>query len=191
MKINDWLTVLAILLAPLVAIQVSMFIERRKERRQRQLALFRTLMTTRASGLAPDHVTALNTIDIEFYAKDAKSKAVLSAWKAYLDHLSSGDDPPDKAWHTRREDLLIDLLHQMAIKLGYDFDKTAIRRTVYFPKGYGDVEGDQFKIRKGLVSVLEGKKPIAVTIEAGSNPPAPEENQFFANLGKAISEPKK
>jgi hypothetical protein len=34
--------------------------------------VFRTLMTTRASRMAPDHVQALNMIDVEFAGDDRK-----------------------------------------------------------------------------------------------------------------------
>src|SRR5687767_2733026 len=103
----DWINIVAILVAPLVAVQVSLWLERRKERRSRQLETFRTLMATRASGLAPDHVKALNMIDVEFYGSDASSRAVLQAWKAYLDHLNVASTASE-AWGTKREDLLVD-----------------------------------------------------------------------------------
>src|SRR5439155_23554849 len=67
---SDWLTVAAIVLAPLVALRVSVWLDRRKEKRQRQFLIFQTLMATRASGLAPEHVQALNMIDVEFYGAD-------------------------------------------------------------------------------------------------------------------------
>jgi hypothetical protein len=92
-KATDWINIVAILVAPLVAVQLSLWLERRKQRRLRQLETFRTLMATRASGLAPDHVKALNMIDVEFYGSDKGSKAVLQAWRAYLDHLNMAATP--------------------------------------------------------------------------------------------------
>ena len=79
MSLTDALMVAAVLLAPLIAIQVSVFLEIRREKRQRRLKLFRTLMMTRAARLVPDHVNALNMIDIEFSGTDAKSKEVRAA----------------------------------------------------------------------------------------------------------------
>ena len=43
---TDVLAILAILTAPLVALQVSRWLAERKETRERQIQIFRTLMTT-------------------------------------------------------------------------------------------------------------------------------------------------
>jgi hypothetical protein len=161
-KATDWINIVAILVAPLVAVQLSLWLERRKQRRLRQLETFRTLMATRASGLAPDHVKALNMIDVEFYGSDKGSKAVLQAWRAYLDHLNMAATPSE-AWGTRREDLLVDLLQAMAMHLGFEFDRTAIRRTSYFPRGYGEAELEQLEIRKLLLAILRGERGFRST----------------------------
>lgn len=157
------LEIIAVLLSPLVALQVSELLQRRRERRDRQVYVFRTLMTTRASGLAPEHVQALNMIDIEFHGSDKRSKAVLNAWKAYLDQL--GVPQTDSAfWHAKKEDLFVDLLYEMSRYLSYDFDKTHIRRTSYFPKGYGELELDQFELRKGLLSLMRGERSLPIHV---------------------------
>lgn len=180
MTLTDIIAIAAVLLSPLVALQVSEALHRRREKRQRQLHVFRTLMSTRASGLAPEHVQSLNMIDIEFHGSDTRSKAVLNAWKAYLDHLNTLQTD-STIWGSRREDLFVDLLYEMSRYLGYEFDKTHIRRTSYFPVGYGDLESDQYTLRKGLVRVLTGQTsfPIVVTGVAqpeGSDSP-PEETR--------------
>lgn len=168
----DWLTLLAVLLSPLLAVQVTAFIERRRQSRERRLNIFRTLMGTRATGLSPDHVQALNMIDIEFYWKgkwkiysDHKAEEVLRAWRIYLDHLSDKKSFTEESWAEKRIDLFIELLHKMAVSLGYDFDKVHIKRTSYFPQSYGDMEDDQHIIRKGLVALMKGEisLPLKVT----------------------------
>jgi hypothetical protein len=165
-------SILAVLVSPLVALQVSSWLAKRKERRERRLYVFRTLMATRASGLAAEHVQALNLIDIEFHGSDAKSKAVLNAWKAYLDHL--GISQTDGAvWGAKREDLFVDLLYEISRYLGYGFDRTHIRRTSYFPRGYGDLESDQLAIRKGLAAIMKGQASFPIFL-TGMNSPTPD-----------------
>jgi hypothetical protein len=184
MSPSDILSIAAVLLSPLVALQISEVIGRRRERRQRRLNVFRTLMATRASVLAPEHVQALNMIDIEFHGSDTQSRAVLNAWKAYLDHLNQTQT--DAAlWGSRREDLFVDLLYEMSRHLDYDFDKTHIRRTSYFPKGYGDLEADQLAIRKALVSMLSGKESFPIFLTGMNQPPAAPETP---ELGPGESE---
>jgi hypothetical protein len=164
MKTYDWLMLLAVLLSPFLAVYANILIERRRQRRERRLLIFKTLMATRASGLSPDHVQALNMIDIEFYGRDKKSKEVLQAWKSYLDHLGDQESYSDNSWVERRIDLFIDLIHKMSISLGYDFDKVHIKRTSYFPKGFGELEADQTIIRKGIVAWLKGELSVPMRV---------------------------
>ena len=86
---SNALMILAILLAPLVALQIQRRLDFRREIRERKLAIFRTLMTTRANKVSVSHVESLNMIDIEFFGDSDKergppktSDAVL--WRAML-----------------------------------------------------------------------------------------------------------
>jgi len=81
MNISDWLAILAILAAPIVALQIQKYIEDRKEIRARKMQIFRTLMATRATRLDAKHIEALNMIDIEFF----KNEKVTEKWKLLLD----------------------------------------------------------------------------------------------------------
>ena len=161
MSYADAMMVAAVLLAPLIAIQVSVRLEIRREKRQRRMNLFRTLMMTRAARLAPDHVNALNMIDIEFSGGDRKSKEVRAAWKAYLDILTSAD-LTSEVGSERALDLFVELLYHLAVHVGYDFDRTHLRRGAYFPRGFGESELDQLAIRAGVRDLLEGRRPLPV-----------------------------
>ena len=156
-----WIYTISVLLAPLIALQVSEILQKRKEARSRRLWIFKTLMATRASRLNFEHVQALNMIDIEFHGNGAKDKAVLESWKAYLNHFNTRGLSPEN-WVTRGDDLFIDLLHAMSRRLGYGFEKTAIRSTSYFPEAHGRLEADQAAIRAGLAEVLQGKRAIPI-----------------------------
>ena len=125
-------------------------LRRRRERHERKLDVFRTLMAHRAAGLSPAHVEALNRIDIEFRG----NRKVTAAWKSYIDHLNDHSLTPE-TWGARKEDLLTDLLSEMARALNYDFDRVHIKRAAYYPQGYGDIDQDQLAIRKGLAAVLK------------------------------------
>ena len=173
MMIGDWLMIAAVLLAPIVAVQVSQLLERRREGRQRRLAVFRTLMTTRRSRLAPDHIQALNMIDVEFSGTDKKSRAVVDAWKAYLDHLNDSSMSME-VWTARGDDLFVDLVYNVATAVGYDFDKTHLRRASYYPRGYGEAEWDQQIIRRGFREVLEGKRWIPIGLAPTESQPQQE-----------------
>jgi hypothetical protein len=171
MELKDWLNVVAVLLSPLFAVQITVWLADRKEKRGRMLALFHTLMATRGSlgangRLAPEHVKALNMIDIEFHGVKSASP-IVDAWKGYLDHLNNlapANDAQWEVWNSKREDLMVSLLHAMGTVLGYKFDQTFIRRTTYAPQGYADIELDGFKMRKALVEVLHGRRALRMAV---------------------------
>src|SRR5688572_26872426 len=79
-----WFSVVSVMISPLIAVQVTVWLQRNREKRERQLSVFKTLMRTRASGMAPEHVQALNMIDVEFYDGPKRPGAVVRSWKAYL-----------------------------------------------------------------------------------------------------------
>ncbi len=163
MTIADWLMITAVLIGPIIAVRLTRYLDNKKEIRERKLNIFKTLMATRSYTVSWDHVLTLNRIDLEFDTNNKKEKAVIEAWKAYLDLLGNKEMPPEQ-WATRRVDLLVDLLHTMAKDLDYDFDKTHIKNSSYSPMAHGEIEDFQKALRKGVIDLLDGKKAIPMQI---------------------------
>jgi hypothetical protein len=182
-------TIAAIVLAPVIAIGVGVYLNNRKEKREAKLWIFRTLMATRASRMSQEHIRALNMIDVTFYGKKKKSKAVVEGWKILLDHFAQDTKKMEEAelkqWTKRGEELFIDLLQRMADYLKYDFGQTDIKNTSYFPVGHGEVEDDLLYIRKGFVDILQGK--LSMPIEVRFAQPNEEGKTFQENLKKYFS----
>lgn len=174
MDTKDIVMILAVIAGPILAVQAQKYIESIRESKNRKLRIFHTLMSTRATRLAQDHVAALNMIDIEFYGKtrfgkrhqSSGEKKITNAWKVYNDHLNNkaSEDRID-AWVDKSDELFTSLLYSMAQYLGYEFDEVQLKRDCYRPIAHGDIENEQHKLRQGLVAVLDGKKsiPMAVT----------------------------
>lgn len=169
---KDWLVIVATLLSPLIAVQVTKWLERRNQSREEQVRIFKTLMATRAANLDPRHVESLNVIDVVFHSREKRQVEIRRLWKQYLDHLNDRVYPRD-SWGVRRIELLVELLHAMATYLGFDFDKTHIKNQAYFPEGYGDLENDQTTNRKALREVLTGQRPLPIWL---ANVPSPDSN---------------
>lgn len=168
MAISEWLVVLSVLstlLSPLIALRISQEVERRREERDRKEHIFKVLMATRAEQLSPRHVEALNMIDVEFDGPKHRVIEVAQAWGAYHDHLNQ---PATKmsidVWVQKKDDLFIDLLFQMAVHLGYSFDRTRIKNSSYSPIAYGNAQKDQLAIREGLAALLRGERDLPVTL---------------------------
>lgn len=170
---TDWLTIAAILIGPILAVQAQRILEGLRDKRNRRLGVFHTLMATRAARVSHQHVQALNQIDIEFYGRKAlgvriqtgAEKAVSNAWRIYSDHLNNRpSDSELSRWVEDGDKYLAKLLFEMSRALGYDFDEVQIRRNVYSPIAHGKLEAQETTIRTGLEKLLTNKSGIAVVV---------------------------
>ncbi len=160
MEIRDWLNIIALIIAPILALQIQKWLEKYREDRKRKLDIFKTLMSTRANRVSIEHVEALNMIDVEFYKKD-KYKKVVKAWRTYHDYLSNTNSN-DANFGTKSDDLFIILLSEMGESLDYKFDDVMLRRNAYSPVAHGNIEFEQQIIRKGYADLFSGKRAFPV-----------------------------
>ena len=73
-----WINIVAVIIAPIIAVWVGQKLQDREEKRKDKMAIFKAVMTDRY-GWSRETVLALNSIPI-VYAND---KAVRDAWKEY------------------------------------------------------------------------------------------------------------
>ncbi len=157
MNISDAVMIMAVLCAPILAVQVQKWIEGFRDSKARRLMIFKSLMATRASIISNQHVQALNMIDLEFRGKQFKS--VTDAWNTYLDHLGSypkDDESLQSVWAQKRVELLASLLSIMGKSLGYDFNNVHIKKGIYAPEAHAKIEDEYQQIRQGMVHLLYG-----------------------------------
>lgn len=182
MTLTDALLIAATTVSPLIAVQVTRWLDDRKERQGRKLQVFKVLMATRATTIAPQHVEALNRIDLEFSAKRKDEKAVLDAWQQYLDHLSNSQMEA-AAWALRRVDLLVELLHLMGKSVGYDFNKTQVKNGIYLPTAHSRLEEEQQQFRSMMLELLDGKRLLPLWV---ANLPQ-QETTILPNQNAAVT----
>ncbi len=163
-KVTDIAIIFATVMGPIFAVQVQKWVERGRADKARQQAIFSTLMATRATRLSPAHVEAINAIPVEFYSRDRKAKPILDDWQAYMSALNN-HQPDINILMLTRNNAFYNLLHKMAKHLGYDFNRTELESSVYYPSGHQQAEQEQDVIRRGLVRLLSGEAalPMAVT----------------------------
>jgi hypothetical protein len=157
-------TIGAIFLGPIHALKIQRELDEERETRSRKLNNYKTLMSNRATRLSPVYVQALNQIDVEFTANNANERAVRDAWKELLDVYESYKSIPNPV--DRVTDQTAIMLAAMGRSLGYEFDKVYIKKGVYYPEFFGDIEKELHAVRKGILAVLDGsgrvKIPVAV-----------------------------
>ncbi|ELN9581576.1 MULTISPECIES: DUF6680 family protein [Enterobacter] len=175
MESKDIIMTAAVIIGPVLAVQIQKTLEQFRERKQSRLSIFRTLMSTRAQRLHREHVQALNMIDIEFYGRKIpiikiryqtkKEQTVTHAWKSYNSHLNKIQDYPDiNIWISKSDDLFTDLLYALSQAMSYDFDKVQLQRDCYRPIAHGDLETTQANILKGLEKVFSGDTALPMFI---------------------------
>ena len=155
-------SILAIFKAPILALKIQKDREEKTSKRDRQLALFRTLMTYRATPLNVHFVQGLNSIDIEFDEDTARDRKVRGAWTVLLDHFTNDRNQPD--FGARTQDLIIKLLSEMSGALGYTFDEVYIRRHSYYPIAHGSIEEEQNELRRLLLELLRTNRGLPVAV---------------------------
>lgn len=166
----DLAIVFATLIGPVLAVQAQKYLERRRETRDRQVSIFRTLMMSRGATLSPTHVQAINAIPIEFYGNTPKLKAIVNTWKLYVDHHSFSPPPPD-GWESKRADIFIELMTKIASYLNYDFSSLEIKKDIYHPNIFVRQEYENESIRNGLFSIFKGEFNIPLEIKSMPHDP--------------------
>jgi hypothetical protein len=162
-RLEGWLTIAAIILGPLLAFAVQHWRDERSERDRRKTEIFRRLLLTLKVPMAQNHVDALNSIPLEFYSHSE----IMSAWRLYTSHLNAGAllKAEPQRWGEKKFDLLVDLVGKIAKALDYDhIDAATLQDNVYVPKGYQDVEEQWRQIREAWQQVLNGQRPLAMTM---------------------------
>ena len=153
----------AVILGPTLAVVVSLFMESRRNHRERRMYIFRTLMRTRGgtSKASVDHVAALNLVEIEF----RNDKVVHDAWKKHFNILcrlgrNENVDPLslDKS--------LANLLQLISRTLGYKIEGLEIFEGGYTPQYWDTRQSDAEwqSIRQYVIDLSQGKEVLPVKV---------------------------
>jgi hypothetical protein len=130
----------------------------------RRLNVFRTLMSTRRAVISPEHVSAINLVEVDFY----KCKEVEAAWKSYKEQLDKNEKPEDDLWRRERDKRLSKLLYEIAIVLGFDIPAIEIFEGGYAPGGWAFRDGRYIGMLEFINDLSEGKKHIPVGLQEGT-----------------------
>lgn len=167
MTISDKFMIGAVILGPILAVQVQKLIEGMAEKKNKKKQVFSILMATRATPVAPLHVEALNRIDIDFY----DDKKVKAAWNLLRDNFNHCPKPEEEdfkiksnTWAEKSIEFFNNLLNEMGRSLGYKFDVVDLKRNAYYPKGHGDLEDENYRMRQAILKILAGENSFPVKV---------------------------
>lgn len=153
----SWINVVAVAVSPLIAVLVSIWIQKRMERRQIKLNILGSLVGGRHDPVAIENVRALNLIDLVFYDQSK----VRSLWREYYDMLCNEGLNNQIGWDQRNKKRT-ELITEMAARLGYrreishlDMDR------VYIPAGVADSAARGHELMVELLRVLKNTDSLA------------------------------
>jgi hypothetical protein len=162
---TDWLTLLAIVVGPAMAIAGQLWYQKRKERRDAKVGVFRVLMSLRNAQLSADFVTALNLIDLVFYKDEAVRERWSKLWE-FLDNKENFNLPRSSEMLEKQRDLTAQLLSTMASQLGFEFDHTVLKNGAYRPQYHDDEQAEFAALRQGFVKALNDNGSLNVRVVA-------------------------
>lgn len=170
-------TIGAVLAGPILAVIMTRWIDASRSRLEHKLGLFRILMRTRRMTLNPDHVGALNLVEVEF----SDVEPVMKAWREYYKALNTPVPTDDKVqldlFLSDTDAKLARLLHAIAKDVGTKIEQLDILQGGYSPQAYADIETEQRQLRQLLIRLLSGQLILPVSmqsgIQSGPYPPFP------------------
>ena len=171
-------TIAAIIIGPSAALWIQRRSEKQREQRNRKLVVFKELMSTRSAlaRLSHRHVDALNAVQVEFSEDGgAGDKLILEAWRLYMNHLNTpcpSNESGRERWGEKTLELLIDLLYEMSRSLPVpNVDKVALKNC-YSPQGHFDLGVEEWALRKQVLEITAGRRPIWITLDEPPPPPS-------------------
>lgn len=124
MDFKDWISIFAILASPLIAVGVTLLVEKRRQKRRDKLELFKTMMTQRGFSASYAWVDAINSLSVVF----ADDQSVISAVNDFMRIVNT--QPFNNEEYENKK---IKLLEKIAVSLGYkkNIDWEQLRKAYY------------------------------------------------------------
>jgi hypothetical protein len=168
---DTWAVVVATGLGPVLAVALTLAFTYWREtsdaKYNRRLNVFRMLMATRRVGISPDHVNAINLVEVDFYG----CAAVEAEWKTYKNHLNDNSRPEDETWRRTKEKLLSKLLFEIAKVLKFNIPAIEIFEGGYAPSGWAHRDLRYTGALEYLHELREGSNILPLWVR-GITPPA-------------------
>ena len=161
----DILTLIALVIGPLAAA----FWLSWQEKKNRQMAIFRTLWANRNldnySVLL--RFESLNLVPVVFYGKKKIHDEIHGCWSCYMAAVHA--DPFNDAAIEKAGEKYKKLLESIAAHLGYQFSPDDLK-SVYYPTAIQKKINQEAAIREGLVDLLWAGKPLPLAVKEFPQP---------------------
>jgi hypothetical protein len=133
LKLYEWLTLVGILIGPIAAVAITLWVEGRRRDRDQQVQLMRMLLSTRHLPGDAAYTVAINMIPVEFN----KCPKIITAWNAYIEAVRYRAAPENE--HAQFKDTLAKqtkLIFEVMSYLGFQLAETDIQNSAYAAGGF-------------------------------------------------------
>ena len=155
MEGKDIFNIIAIVIAPIAASAIAVWLQNRSEKRKDKMYIFKVLMTSRIYGWTPEKVNVLNIIDIVF----SDDKKVRAAWKNLSDKYNV--ENPDQLHLKKIEQAQYKLIEAIANSLGYKNTITWEEiQNPYIPRGMVEQIENQKNMQQMYAEAIYGVNKI-------------------------------
>jgi hypothetical protein len=133
MNTANIINLFAILLGPIAAVLISVWLSNRKQERDQKLIVFRMLLSTRHLPADPGFSVAINLIPVEF----GGSKPVIAAYREFIQAVQNpSSSTPDVPALQSTATKMTKLIYEIARHLGFDIRETDIQHAGYAASGW-------------------------------------------------------
>lgn len=163
-KLNDCLTLGAIVVGPTIAVVITLVIEKTRRTTERRLHIMRMLLATRHMPADAQYYMAINLIPAEFNDRPD----VMQAWRRYHEQGRESVDPSQESDHQDRvtaaqSGMIFSVMRSVGLS---NLSEGDIETQAYLSKKF--VERD-----KVYIDSMRALPEIAATIKKHSDPPKP------------------
>ena len=124
----EWLTLVGIIIGPILAVLISLWLDGRRRDRDQKLIILRLLLTTRHLVGDPGYSAAINLIPVEF----AGDKEVQRAYREYIEAAGADLTEENKQKVAERTSVKqTKLIFAIARSMKFKIAETDIQTTVY------------------------------------------------------------
>lgn len=133
LKISEWLTLFGVIIGPIVAVAITLWVESQRRRRENKTQILRLILNTRHLAADPQYSTAINLIPVEF----SSSLQVMTSWKEYIQTVNEAPQQEQIDQHSRKMNIKqTALIFQMMKSLGYKTSESDIQLNPYISSGF-------------------------------------------------------
>ncbi|WP_284125337.1 DUF6680 family protein [Parerythrobacter aestuarii] len=151
---TELITIAAILIGPIFAVLISLWLTNKKQERDQKLVVLRMLLSTRHLPADPGFSVAINLVPVEF----SSSRPVMSAYKEFIRAVqdpaaADPNAPPLQSTSAKTTKLIFEIVRH----LGFEILESDIQHAGYAAAGFVDRDNlllDSQRATKNIADIL-------------------------------------